>query len=221
MRDESTMSARRLAPLCAIGGLFLAAACGGSARDDGSGGGGSGQGGSGADGAPYALQSLDEPCGPSGITARGVLDRTEREYMTSLKSLADGAMVGLVLGIAYESGPLVCHPPYSTGETGPSLSEQVEVQVDFTFKTDDGAFSEQFAAPLMGGIAPMATLSASLPADQIQGTFDPNLPDLYDVAVGFEAQFDHTSTTGSVSTGGKKSETVGQGGLVATWSLMP
>ena len=73
----------------------------------------------------------------------------------------------------------------------------------------------------MGGIAPMAMLSASLPTDQIQGTFDPNLPNLYDVAVGFDAQFDHASTTGSVSKGGKKSETVGEGGLVVTWSLMP
>ena len=146
---------------------------------------------------------------------------TEPTYSTKFTYTEGGAVVGLALGVAYDAGALTCHPPFSTGQTGPDVSEQVEVEVDFTFETDDGAFAEHFSAPLIGGIGPLAVLSKSLPADQIQGTFDPNLPELTDVGVGFEAQFDHAVTSGTVTKGGKKSANVGESQTVGAWHLMP
>ena len=121
-------------------------ACGG-ADDAGSGGAGSGGSGasSGTGGQPYPLDSLDEPCGPSGITGQGVLDAIVAEYQAALEGDVTAA---LTIGIGYDGGDIVCHPPYSTGETGPAMSEEVEVFVQVDFATSDGAFDEVFTAAL-------------------------------------------------------------------------
>jgi hypothetical protein len=222
------MPPSQLVCFAGIGLLLLCTACDDDTRRDtgGSGAGASGAGGSGSGGnqtggGPYTLGSLEEPCGPSGITVQSVLERVEPTYATTLKPVQQGASTGLSIGIAYAGGALTCNPPFSTGETGPEVSEQIDVEVDFAFTTDDGAFDEQLTALLAGGVGPFATLTASLPEEQINGTYDPNLPHLYDVAIGWDGQFDGATTTGSVSKGGKKSETVGEGCLVATWGGTP
>ena len=214
--------ARMLAPRIALLGCawLLLCACDDDARNDRDGSGGSGAG-TGSGGAPYTLASLDEPCGPNGITAQDALANVAPEYTATLTPVQEGQPTTAVIRIEYSDGALTCHPPFSTGETGPEVSEQVELIVSFAFTTEDGAFAEQVSASLFGGLGAFATVEAAIPADQIQGTYDPNMPGLYDVAVGFGGQFDSAGTTGTVTKSGKKSETVGEGGFVATWTNMP
>ena len=58
---------------------------------------------------------------------------------------------------------------------------------------------------------------AEIPADQIKGSYDPQLPGYYDVKIYVDAKLTPSTSSGSIGKAGSKSPTVGIGGNVAIW----
>jgi len=182
------------------------------------GGGGDGPVGP-AEGEPYPLSSLQEVC-DGALTGQDVLDRVmDGFYSATLTYIDRAGTTPLHVRVAYEGGAITCTPHRDPppGSRSPSFPAKVSVEVNVDFATDDGAFQEALAAPLDGNFWGDLYLSTDFAAEDLGGTYDPNLPNHENVRVGIHGRFNGPMTAGHIGKGGQEPGKVRAGWFVATW----
>jgi hypothetical protein len=155
------------------------------------------------------LTSLDDPCGPSKLTGKQLLTRVASPYSTVLGPPPNktGATTPLTIDVAYNGGPIRCEPPFEPppGSNAPSRPEVLHVEVTIIFKSEDGAFDETFDTEVSG--FPEGTgvdFSHAIAADQLKGSFDPELSGYQKVTVSISGSFSGADTRGQIGKGGTK-----------------
>lgn len=120
--------------------------------------------------------ALDDPT-DLGFTAAAVLARLPANEVTTL-TWDGGATTGLLLGYTPATSARFVDSeavyPDDGGETpaiGVICDDRVEIDLDFTLLTDDGAFDEDLAAPIRATAVDAAEVTADLDLDGLQGSF--------------------------------------------------
>jgi hypothetical protein len=112
------------------------------------------------EGGATLLSSLDTPCGPAAVTGRQLLDQLLPQYSSPFAEEApDGATVSttvVTFGARYDGGAITCLLVTDNCGSGPGCARAivpayVELAVDVTFQTADGAFDDQFTGTAAWG----------------------------------------------------------------------
>jgi hypothetical protein len=159
--------------------------CGGiaaeSSRDEGD----SGSNASAIEDAGEILRDLDAPCGPNAITGRQILNQLALSYSDPFIYGDDSdasPTTTATFTVAYDAGAITCilssrscSPGGKTGCGFSSDPADVDLAVNVTFQTSDGAFNEHLAATASWGgnsIEGVGILADVAPS-AIVGTFAP------------------------------------------------
>jgi hypothetical protein len=149
---------------------------------------------------PFSLSSLQDACWSE--SGAGLLAGIRPEYQGILKPRPETpwpSLVPLTVRLTYRGGAITCYPPYvpPPGSTRAFKREQVGVVIEVQFSTANGAFAETVDTDLKGGSGG-GTLSFSRRPDEIQGTYQPDLPGYDVVSVGASGSFRDEWTNGVV-----------------------
>lgn len=177
---------------------------------------------SGDDGDPRPLGSLNESCGDNsqtgadvGVTGNDLLAQIQAPYSVTF-GLDKLALTTLTLGAAYNGGEIICYPAQNPppGSLAPNVPAHIEMEVELTFVTADGAFNERVPALLSGSVNTPAGFEASMRASEVQGTYVPNVGTPQIVQLSFSGRFTGAQTNGSVYWGEDA-----QSGPVGYWPM--
>jgi hypothetical protein len=160
--------------------------------------------------------SLSDVCdGVSGLTGQSVLDGLKPTYAATF-SYQGGASTALSITTHYAGGPITCHTHTISTGGPPDTPAWVEVQMQMTFVTADGAFDESFSTPIGAHFTTTLGFNAPVPASAIKGTYKPTLTGFATVDIAFAGSFSGATTTGTVMEQGM-SGNVGQVMRAGSW----
>jgi hypothetical protein len=150
------------------------------------------------------------PIGFSGSDVIGTVGHTYHETLV----WDDGTTTGLTIGVSYKSGA-VNYIDSEVSEDGgmegayPICTDRLEIEVEVTFKTDDGAFDETWSVAMSAETADEASFSRELDLATLNGTYEIRGldPAEYDkVTASVRARLRADTSEGAVSEMGEKVE---------------
>jgi hypothetical protein len=160
--------------------------------------------------------SLTDVCdGVAGLTGQSVLDGLQPTYAATF-TYQGGASTALTITTRYAGGPITCHPALISMGGPPDTPAWVEVQMQITFATANGAFNESFSTPVDWHFTTTRDFDAPVPASAIKGTYKPTLTGFATIDISFGGSFSGTTTTGIVVEQGMNGN-MGQTSRAGSW----
>jgi hypothetical protein len=159
----------------------------------------------------YLLPSLADSC-EGAITGQEILDAVDERYAADFQ-YTDSATppTSLDVGLRFTGGTLICHPAIGAQ---PAF---LEVEVDFTATSGDGAFTETGIARLSAFMAGTTIdFAARFDAASLAGSYAPTLRDIEDHVVTFSGDAIGSTSSGMIFEGGT-GPTGSQSIQVGTW----
>lgn len=145
-----------------------------------------------------------------GVAAQALVDLAQGTHEETFTWARDDSTTPLALTVTWDGGEarfVDSEPVYPEGESpaiGIVCDDRVEVDVDVTFATDDGAFDEAWGLALEGLSADLATFHQELDPDDLGGTYDMDV----DITEPYEER--GLWSSGSFDAAGARGEVMGQ-----------
>jgi hypothetical protein len=130
---------------------------------------------------PYEMETLDEEC--EGLTGQQLLDVAGGSHTVPF-TYVDGttADTELTLTFTYADGTITCQPTINQppGVGAPDLPAHVELEVEASVSSADGAFDETTTAVLQLDVGGSVMHNFDFDAGSLTGSYTPSDPDLVD-----------------------------------------
>ncbi len=174
------------------------------------------------DTAPYELGSLTEEC--EGLTGQALLDLAMGPHTVAF-TYADGSpATELTLAFTYMDGTITCQPTVRQppGVGAPDEPAHVEVVVDATVSTADGAFDESMSGVTLtlGGFgAADVTHNFAIPLAELGGSYAPADPDLVD-AIRFGGTISEAGLMGNALSDGHSAGGAMMTSPIGSWNTL-